>query len=581
MSRYDATWRLRAVDPTLVTHLGEALGVSPLLARLLWGRGIRDLEAAHRFLGHAPYELDPWALPGVERAAMRLVQALKTDEPVVVYGDYDADGVTSTTLLFSYLARSGYNAHYFLPHRFQDGYGLNRHALEDLAHRGLKLIVTVDNGVASVDEVRYARELGMEVIVTDHHTAPAVLPEPYALVNPRLGGCPPEMAGLAGVGVAYVLAAALEALVPGTGIEDLQDLVAIGSIVDMVPLTGLNRTLVRRGLLRIATDPRPGLVAMADLAGIESLTAINPGDIGFRIGPRINAAGRMDSPEIGLKLFLAEDFSTAQDFALELERLNKLRQETSRRVEEEAMAMAAASFDPDRDGALILAKEDWHPGVIGIVASRMVEAYGRPAILLAGEGEDWTGSGRSPEPLNLFLALEASRDLLKRWGGHAQAAGMGLHRDQLEAFRSRLSEAVWAQGLAALPPAVRYVDAEIALAEVTPQVIRELELLQPTGMGNPEPVLGMRDVLVSRQRLRGKDRRHLFLEVQEGLQLREAVGFNLGSLHPVPERVSMAFTPEFNRFQGQLKLQLRLHAVRSADALWDTEPASAPAASGG
>lgn len=567
MSHPGAAWRLRAVDSQLVTQLSQELGVSELLGRLLVGRGVQDLATARQYLGHAPVALDPWSLPGIERAARRLLSALATGEPVVVYGDYDADGVTSTTLLFSYLARSGYNAHYFLPHRFQDGYGMNRHALEDLARRGLKLIVTVDNGVASVAEVDYAHELGLEVIVTDHHTPPAVLPTPHTLINPRLGGCPPELSGLAGVGVAYMLAAALEALAPATGIEDLLDLVAIGSIVDMAPLTGLNRTLVGRGLERMALDPRPGLVAMADLAGIESLSGITPADVGYRIGPRINAAGRMDHPEIGLKLFLAEDFSTAQDFALELERLNKARQETSRRVEEEAMAMAAEIYDPRRDGALVLAQDGWHHGVIGIVASRVVEAYGRPAILLAGEGEDWSGSGRAPEPLNLFTALESCRDLLKRWGGHAQAAGLGMSRGHLEAFRERFSQAVWSQGLAQLPPAVRQVDAEVLLGEITPQVIRELACLQPTGMGNPEPVLGVRDVQVQRQKLRGKDRRHLFLELAEGNELREAVGFNLGGLHPVPARVSLAFTPEFNHFQGQTKLQLRLHAVGGPDEL--------------
>lgn len=554
-------WRVRAVDPQLVDRLAHELGITPLLARMLAGRGIDHPDAARRYLGHAPNELDPWALPGIEKAAKRLIAALDTGEAVVVYGDYDADGVTSTSLLFSYLARAGYNAHYFLPHRFEDGYGMNRHALEDLANRGFRLVVTVDNGVASAQEVAFAKSLGMDVIVTDHHTPPEVLPEPYALINPRLGGCPPEMAGLAGVGVAYTLASALEALAPSGGVEDLLDLVAIGSVADMAPLVGVNRTLVGRGLHLMATEPRAGIQALAEIAGISSLAAVDASDIGFRIGPRINAAGRMDHPEVGLKLFLAETLDDARAYALELDRLNRLRQETSKRVEAEARALCEREVDAAHDVAIVLAKDDWHHGVIGIVASRLVETYGRPVILLSGEGDHWKGSGRSPESVNLFKALEAARDLLVRWGGHAQAAGLALERDRLDLLRERLNDAVAHQGLDVDSQPERMVDAVVALADITPRVIRELAWLQPTGQGNPEPVLAIDDVAVVLQKLRGKERKHLFLELREDLEIREAVGFNMGGLHPVPERVCLTFTPEFNHYQGQLRVQLRLHGV--------------------
>lgn len=567
MHQLESSWHLRSADPDLVDRLSYELGITPLLARMLAVRGVDDPASGRRYLGHEPYELNPWALPGIDKAARRLATALDTGEPIVVYGDYDADGVTSTSLLFSYLARSGYNVQYFLPHRFEDGYGMNCNALQDLADRGLKLVVTVDNGVSSVQEVEFAKSRGMEVIVTDHHTPPEVLPTPYAIINPRLGGCPPEMAGLAGVGVAYTLACALDEIAPSEhGVEDLLDLVAIGSIADMAPLTGVNRTLVGRGLHLIATEPRPGIQALAEIANINSLAAINAGDIGFRIGPRINAAGRMDHPEVGLKLFLSETLDDARAFALELDRLNRLRQETSKRVEAEAMMLAELEVDPAKDAAIVLAKEDWHHGVIGIVAARLVEAYARPVILLAAEGDLWKGSGRSPDGVNLFKALEASRDLLERWGGHAQAAGVGLKRENLDAFRDRLNAAVRQQGLDVSERPPRLVDAEVDLAEVTPQVVRELAWLQPTGQGNPEPVLSVRGVKVVKQKLRGKEKRHLFLEVQHGLEIREAVGFNMGGLHPVPEEVALAFTPEFNYFNGQLKVQLRLHGVGEASA---------------
>lgn len=567
MQHLSPAWRLRALDPALVAQLSADLGVSPLLARLLLSRGVADLGEARRFLGHDPYELNPWALPGVERAAQRLLSALDAGEPVVVYGDYDADGVTSTTLLYSYLARSGFDAHYFLPHRFEDGYGLNRHALLDLAERGFRLVVTVDNGIASVDEVEFARSLGMTIIITDHHTPPATLPAAYAIINPRLGACPVEMMGMAGVGVAFALASALEELAPSGGVQDLLDLVAIGSIADMAPLQGLNRTLVGRGLYQMATAPRPGVQALADISGISSLASLTAADIGYRIAPRINAAGRMEHCEVGLKLFLAETPDVAEGFAMELDRLNRLRQETSQRIEEEARRRVEVEIDLANEPALVLLQEDWHHGVIGIVASRLLETYGRPVILLAGDGDHLRGSGRSSETIDLFRALETTSRHLIRWGGHAQAAGMSLERDRFESFRQDFSQAVSSQGNGSFERVVRYIDAEVTLAEMTPQTIRELAGLQPTGQGNPEPVFSLKDVAVSKQKLRGKDRRHLFLELQEGLELREAVGFGMARHHPVSERVSLAFTPEFNHFMGTTKVQLRLHAVGPADSL--------------
>jgi single-stranded-DNA-specific exonuclease len=497
----------------------------------------------------------------MEAAAERLLDALDAGEQVVVYGDYDADGVTSTALLYSYLARAGYHVTYFLPHRFEDGYGMNLHAIEELADRGARLLVTVDNGVSSVREVAFARELGLDVIVTDHHTPPAVLPEPYALLNPRLGGCPPELSGLAGVGVAFALAAALEQRAPSYGVEDLLDLVAIGSIADMAPLTGVNRTLVGAGLHLIATATRPGIKALADVAGIASIANVAAQDIGFRIGPRINAAGRMDHPEIALKLLLAQDLDEAEALAAELERLNRLRQETSRRIEAEAHALVAAEVDLAEDAVIVLAKEDWHRGIIGIVAARLVEAYGLPVILLGADGDHWKGSGRSPDTIHLFGALEACREHLDRFGGHAQAAGLALEAGRLEGFRERLNEAVRRQTGGERPQGPLVLDAEVSLGEVSPQLIRELMRLEPTGQGNPEPRLGLRRVQVLRQKQRGKDKTHLWLELRDGVEIREAVGFGMGGLYPVPDVVDVAFTPEFNFWQGQARVQMRLHAL--------------------
>jgi len=556
-----ASWQLKDADSTQVSLLSRDMGISPLLARLLWVRQVADPATARRFLGQDPSLLNPWELPGIDRAAERLLDALEAHEPIVVYGDYDADGVTSTALLYSYLLRAGYNVTYFLPHRFEDGYGMNLHAIEELADQGARLIVTVDNGVSSVREVAYARELGMDVIVTDHHTPPAILPEPYALLNPRLGGCPAEMSGLAGVGVAFALAAALEQRAPSYGVEDLLDLVAIGSIADMAPLTGVNRTLVGAGLHQIATATRPGIKALADVAGVASVANMAAQDIGFRIGPRINAAGRMDHPEVALKLLLAQDLDEAEELAAELERLNRLRQETSKRIEAEAHALVAAEVDLEKDAVIVLAKEDWHRGIIGIVAARLVDAYGLPVILMGADGDYWKGSGRSPDSIHLFAALESCREHLDRFGGHAQAAGLALETSRLEAFRAQLDEAVKRQTGGDRPQGPVWVDAEVSLGAVSPQLIRELMWLEPTGQGNPEPRLGLRRVQVLRQKQRGKDKTHLWLELRDGVEIREAVGFGMGGLYPVPDVVDVVFTPEFNFWQGQARVQMRLHAV--------------------
>jgi single-stranded-DNA-specific exonuclease len=556
-----SSWLLKDADSTHVSRLARDLGISPLLARLLLVRQVSDAASARRFLGQDPALLNPWELPGMEIAAERLLDALDAQERIVVYGDYDADGVTSTALLYSYLLRAGYNVTYFLPHRFEDGYGMNLHAIEELADQGARLIVTVDNGVSSVREVAYARELGMDVIVTDHHTPPAVLPEPYALLNPRLGGCPAEMSGLAGVGVAFSLAAALEQRAPSYGVEDLLDLVAIGSIADMAPLTGVNRTLVGAGLHLIATATRPGIKALADVAAVASVANMAAQDIGFRIGPRINAAGRMDHPEVALKLLLADDIDAAEELAAELERLNRLRQETSKRIEAEAHALVALEVDLEKDAVIVLAKEDWHRGIIGIVAARLVDAYGLPVILMGADGDHWKGSGRSPDSIHLFAALEACREHLDRFGGHAQAAGLALEATRLEVFRAQLNEAVKRQTGGERPQGPLLVDAEVSLAEVSPQLIRELMWLEPTGQGNPEPRLGLSRVQVLRQKQRGKDKSHLWLELRDGVEIREAVGFGMGGLFPVPDVVDVAFTPEFNFWQGQARVQMRLHAV--------------------
>lgn len=550
--------------------LAAALGCHPLVAQVLWRRGVRSAEEADRFLRPTLADLpDPALLKGIGPAVARIVQALESGEKITAYGDYDVDGVTSTTLLVSFLRACGANIDYYVPHRLAEGYGLNLEAVARLAERGTRLLVTLDCGVTAVAEIDEAVRLGVEVVVVDHHTTPAELPRAVAILNPWQPGCTYPTQHLCAVGVTFLLCTALRRALRERGwfatrrepnLKAFLDLVAIGTVADVVPLTQANRLLVRTGLEVLARSQRPGVRALKRVAGLEVEGPITAGQIGFRLGPRINAAGRLDDAGRAVELLLCEDPAMADALARELDAANAERQALERAISDDALAQALSRRDAK---GLVLWGEGWHPGVVGIVASRIVEKVHKPAVVIGidpvtGVGK---GSGRSIEAFHLYDALSACSGFLARFGGHKHAAGVTIERDQLPAF----AEAFEAHAAAHLReedlvPRCR-IDGELGAGEIGASLCDSLDALAPFGAGNPEPVFSLRSV---RARGRVVGQKHLKLTLPDAPFV-DTIGFNLAERLPeLGNSVDLAFTMGFDEYRGEKRLQLKLRHVRSS-----------------
>jgi single-stranded-DNA-specific exonuclease len=557
----------------LAAELSRALRLHPLAARVLAARGLSGPEAAARFLEAPLSDLpDPFTMKGMDRAVARIARALEAGERIACYGDYDVDGVTSTTLLAGFLRAAGGDVVTYVPHRLAEGYGLNAAAVESLAQQGVRLLVTLDCGITSVEEVRAATALGVETVVVDHHTVPVELPAAEAILNPHQPGCAYPSKDLAAVGVTFALVMALRRRLresgrfgdrwPEPNLKDALDLVALGTVADVVPLLGANRTLVRWGLGVLAKTQRPGLRALKRVAGVADGVAVTAGQVGFRLAPRINAAGRLDDAGRGVRLLLSQDAGEAMALAEELDRENQARQEIERRILDEAAADAVARVAGGARG-LVLARDGWHAGVVGIVASRLVERFARPVVLVALDGEAGKGSGRSVESFHLHDALTACSDHLERFGGHKHAAGVTVARDRVEAFRAAF-EAYAAGQLSEedLQPRCR-IDAWIEDADLTDQAAADLERLAPFGAGHPEPVFALR-CAAARGRTVGSGGAHLKLNL--GVRGIDAIGFGLGDRVRLCAEgpVDAAFSVGFDEWDGRRRLQLKLRDLRQA-----------------
>jgi single-stranded-DNA-specific exonuclease len=559
-----------AVDEGQAAALASALGLHPLAARVLAARGHADPAAAQAFLAAGLDGLpDPFSMKGMDAAVERLRRALDAGEKIACYGDYDVDGVTSTALLAGFLRAAGGDVVTYTPHRLVEGYGLNRDAVAKLAGQGIRLLVTLDCGITSVEEVRAASALGVDTVVVDHHTVPVELPQASAILNPHQPGCAYPTKDLAAVGVTFALAMALRrrlreagrfgAARPEPNLKLALDLVALGTVADVVKLTGANRILVRWGLEELARTRRPGLRALKRVAGIAEGTPVSAGQVGFRLAPRINAAGRLDDAGRGVRLLLSGDPAEAQALADALDRENQARQEIERRILDEALADASARVAAGVRG-LVLARDGWHPGVVGIVASRVVERFHRPAVLIAMEDAAGKGSGRSIEGFHLYDALSACAGHLVRFGGHRHAAGVTVAREQLEPFRAAF-EAHCLERIADadLVPRCR-IDGWVADREVSEQAAADLERLGPFGAGHPEPVFALRGA-AARARTVGAAGAHLKMSLGRGL---DAIGFGMGDRLGLCSEgpVDAAFTVGFDEWDGTRRLQLRLKDVR-------------------
>ncbi len=566
----DAIWTdCREVAPEVLDALVRELKLPPAVCRVLAVRGIHDPEEAKRFLRPRLDHLhDPALLADGPRAAERLAAAVRAGETVLVHGDYDVDGICATALLTRWLRSLGGRVHPFVPHRLRDGYDFSAAGLEEARRAGATLIVTADCGTVAHETVAAAAAEGRDVIVTDHHTVGDTLPAAYAVVNPRRPDCAYPHEGLCGTGVAYRLCE-LVARALGRDAAELPaylDLVALATVADLVPLVDENRVLVSYGLRRLAHTRVPGVAALLAVSGVDPGEATS-GKLGFVVAPRINAAGRIGESADALRLLLTDDPREAHALATRLEELNTERRQEDRRTLEEALERLEDGFDPDRDYGVVLAAEGWHPGVIGIVASRLVERIHRPVVLIALEGARGRGSGRSIPSFHLYEALHACRAHLERFGGHRQAAGMDVRRDAVEPLRERFNEQCRAR-LAPedLRPRLR-PDLTLDPSEIDLGLVHWLSYLGPHGIGNPSPLFHSEALRVERPREVGRG--HLKATLEAGRARLEAIGFGFwerfrearGNAGPQ----DVLYRLERNDWGGRVRLQARLQDLRPSE----------------
>ncbi|WP_147820915.1 single-stranded-DNA-specific exonuclease RecJ [Salidesulfovibrio onnuriiensis] len=559
-------WIMRSDEdvPSSVAAFADELNVSSLIAEILWSRGLQSRSDMDRFLSPMLRHLaDPVTIPGLERAADVLAEGLRQGRKLAVWGDYDVDGITSTAVVKDFLRQCGVEALHHLPNRLREGYGMNVQGVEALAEEGVELLLTVDCGISDLEPIARAKELGMTVVVTDHHLPPETLPPADAICDPRLDESCHECADLAGVGVAFMLVVRLRRLMgwEHVDVRDLLDLVALGTIADVVSLTGQNRILVKNGLLKIKDAGRPGMAALKLASDYDQFAELGAGQIGFNLAPRINAAGRLGDPEKALKLLLAGSVDEAMPYAQELDMANTERRRQEAEIAEEAMHQA--ELQAHRVG-LVLYAEHWHPGIIGIVASRVSEKFYKPTLILC-KGEDGVvkGSGRSISEFHLHDGLKELSDMLLGFGGHKQAAGLSLDAGNLDELKRRFNEVVAAElGDIPLRPSIK-VDRVLPFREIDYTLLRELELLQPFGLGNPEPVFISPPVTVQECSAFGREREHVKLtlaDAETNAMLPGKAWRMASELTPDNKGRVMrfAFSPKIDRFSGVPRIELRV-----------------------
>ncbi|MFV8826849.1 single-stranded-DNA-specific exonuclease RecJ [Alkalihalobacterium sp. APHAB7] len=563
MLKSNKRWKLAQLEQEKVDLLVSELNLTPIVAKLLVLRGIETVQAATRFLYKEEVSFyDPFLLDGMKEAVERIQLAIEKNEKILIFGDYDADGVSSTSVMVYLMRELGANFNYYIPNRFTEGYGPNEAAFRQAKLDGYDLIITVDTGISAVHEAEVAKEIDIDLIITDHHEAPPQLPDAYAIVNPKKPGCTYPFKGLAGVGVAFKLAHALLDEVPA----HLLDIVAIGTIADLVPLVDENRLLAKKGIEALQRTTKPGLKALKKIAGIDT-QVMNAEHVGFAIGPRVNAAGRLDSADPAVELMTTDDELTGKTIAEEIDQLNKERKAIVDEMAKEAIEQVETQFPPSKNHVLIVGKEGWNPGVIGIVASRLVEKFYRPTIVLSIDREKGVakGSARSIEGFDMFVNLSESRDILPHFGGHPMAAGLTMKIEHVEELRRRLNKQADALLTEEDFIPVTKVDLVAKLDEISLDVIKQLDELAPYGVSNPIPKVMIEDVSIGQIRRIGSDENHLkVLFEQDGTTL-DGIGFQLGYIHPEinpAAKVSAVGTVSVNEWNGHCKPQLFIEDVQ-------------------
>jgi len=564
-------WDVFNCPTQLKEELSKQLDIPPLVAHLLIKRGITTPQDGEKFLSPVLHHLyNPLLMKDMNKGVERIISALQKKEQISIYGDYDADGITACALLIDFLRSMGIKPSYYIPHRLMEGYGLNPEAVKKIAAQGTKLLICVDCGISDREEIQLARQLGMDTIVVDHHEVPALPSPAYAVLDPLQPDCPFPFKGLAGVGVAFHLVVALRSRLRDSAFwQDSQepnlrcylDLVALGTIADIVPLVDINRVLVLYGLKELKDTVRPGLVTLKEVSGIGK-EEISTGQVAFRLAPRLNAGGRVATGQLGVELLLADTYGQARSIAAELDQANRERQGIEERLYKEAKEAI------ERDGllgqkSLVLSSDAWHPGVIGIVASKLAEEFWRPTILIALEGDAGKGSARSIAGFHIYEGLQECEEHLLGFGGHKYAAGLKISRNKIEVFRDSFEEAVNRKlGDADFMPTIS-IDAAVDLEEITPELLRYLSFFPPHGSANPRPIFSTKEKLpINDIRTLGKDTLKFALRGKQ--RTYEVIGFGMGALGAqLPAEVRIAFHPKMNDWQGVKRLQLELRAVEA------------------
>jgi single-stranded-DNA-specific exonuclease len=555
-------WVFRTIDPVQRAALAQALAISSATASLLLARGVTTLDQASAWMSPIRAH-DPFLIPDMAQAVDRLHDAVRRQERVCFYGDYDVDGMCATSIYLSFFRGLGADVRAYVPHRIREGYGLNEGAIRRLAADGVTLLVTSDCGTTSHREIAVAGQLGMDVIVTDHHQSDERMPPALAVMNPHRPDAQYPFRGLCSGGLAYKVANAYEAkygsgAVPG---ETLLDLVALSTIADVVPLQDENRSLVREGLAQISRGARCGLRALKHVAGVTRDCTADT--VAFRLAPRLNAAGRLDEAIIGVRLLTTESEREAKELAERLEQLNRARQQIEADIMKDALDQMERR---EPAGAVVLWSRGWHLGVVGIVAARLMERFHRPTVVIAVDGQGiGKGSARTVPGFNLYEALASCRDLLTAFGGHPSAAGLTLREDRLPEFADRFSSlaGAWARETQAVP--TLQVDSEVRLDEVTLKLMQEIDALHPFGAGNPEPTFAVRGLEIMNARIVGE--KHLKMTLRQGRSIPfDGIGFGMKSLEDqglsLRTPVDVAFTPELNHWNGYDRIQLRIRDLR-------------------
>ena len=563
-------WQIARVQPEKVSELTLSTGFDPLVAQVILNRGIDREDLAQVYIEPESQALPAprSEFPDLDTSVELLVEAIASSEKIAICGDYDADGMTSTALLLRALKHLGADVDYAIPSRMKDGYGINTRIVEEFAATGVGLILTVDNGISAYEPILLAVELGLSVIITDHHDLPPKLPPADAILNPKLLPVASPYRGLAGVGVAYILAiATAQSLGKLKGLTtQLLELFTLGTIADLAPLVGVNRRWLKRGLRQLPHSQLEGIQALMQVAGVrEEQKQLQPDDIGFKLGPRINAVGRIGDPQTVIELLTTDEPGLALERAMQCEQINRRRQQLCQEIEQEAIALVENTpINWQQARVLVVVKEGWHHGVIGIVASRLVERYGVPVFIATYE-EDRSkirGSARGIEEFNIFDALEFCRDLLGKFGGHKAAGGFSLPAQNLAAFQQRLSDfAHQCLETKHLKPLIK-IDAQASLKQLSLNLYEQIDSLQPWGIGNEFPVFWTPNVRIKEQQVVGKIHLKLTLVEDNSATEIKAIAWRWQEYFPLPNRLDIAYKLRENYWQGTTNVELELVGVR-------------------